>query len=175
MKTNSHFQPFSALMALAFFSGRREIVSVIMQIGDDIRKLIAATEVVLYPEPLMIVSVSRDEEEKARRLMEDLEPFSSITFDVSEVSLVLKTEEWDDLKDNFRDYEEEGPYRLITFDIVLDLAIVGYLAVISRILADAGISIYALSTYLRDHVLVKESDAETAVNVLRGLIAECKT
>ena len=161
-------------MALAFFSGRREIVSVIMRIGDDIRKLIAATEVVLYPEPLMIVSVSRDEEEKARRLMEDLEPFSSITFDVSEVSLVLKTEEWDDLKENFHDYEEEGPYRLITFDIVLDLAIVGYLAVISRILADAGISIYALSTYLRDHVLVKESDAETAVNVLRGLIAECK-
>ena len=141
---------------------------------EGIRKLIAATEIALYPEPLMIVSVSRDEEEKARRLMEDLEPFSSITFDVSEVSLVLKTEEWDELKENFHDYEEEGPYRLITFDIVLDLAIVGYLAVISRILADAGISIYALSTYLRDHVLVKESDAETAVNVLRGFIEECK-
>ena len=145
-----------------------------MRIGDDIRKLIAATEVVLYPEPLMIVSVSRDEEEKARHLTEDLEPFSSITFDVSEVSLVLKTEEWDGLKGNFHDFEEEGPYRLITFDIVLDLAIVGYMAVISRILADAGISIYALSTYLRDHVLVKDSDAETAVNVLRELIEECK-
>ena len=145
-----------------------------MRIGDDIRKLIAATEVVLYPEPLMIVSVSRDEEDEARRLMEDLEPFSSITFDVSEVSLVLKTEEWEDIKENFHDYEEEGPYRLITFDIVLDLAIVGYLAVISRILADSGISIYALSTYLRDHILVKESNAETAMEVLKGLIEECK-
>ena len=145
-----------------------------MHIEEGIRKLIAATEVVLYPEPLMIVSVSRDEEEKARRLMEDLDPFSSITFDVSEVSLVVKTVEWDNLKENFHYYEEEGPYRLITFDIVLDLSIVGYLAVISRILADAGISIYALSTYLRDHVLVKESDAETSVNVLRGLIEECK-
>jgi hypothetical protein len=145
-----------------------------MRIGDDIRKLIAATEVALYPEPLMIVSVSRDEEEKARRLMKDFESFSSITFDVSEVSLILKTEEWEDLKENFHDYEEEGPYRLITFDIVLDLSIVGYLAVISRVLADAGISIYALSTYLRDHVLVKESDAETAVNILRVLIEECK-
>jgi len=145
-----------------------------MRIGDDIRKLIAATEVVLYPEPLMIVSVSRDEEDEARHLMEDLEPFSSITFDVSEVSLVLKTEEWEDIKENFHDYEEEGPYRLITFDIVLDLAIVGYLAVISRILADSGISIYALSTYLRDHILVKESNAETAMEVLKGLIEECK-
>lgn len=148
---------------------------IVMRIGDDVRKLIAATEVVLYPDPLMIVSVSRDEEEKARRLMEDLEPFSSITFDVSEVSLVLKANEWDGLKENFHDYEEEGPYRLITFDIVLDLAIVGYLAVISRVLADEGISIYALSTYLRDHVLVKESDAETAVNILKELIEECKT
>ncbi len=122
----------------------------------------------------MIVSVSRDEEEKARRLMEDLEPFSSVTFDVKEVSLVLKAEEWDGLKVNFRDYDEEGPYRLITFDIVLDLAIVGYLAVMSRILADAGISIYALSTYLRDHILVKESDTETAMEALEGLIEECK-
>ena len=148
---------------------------IVMRIGDDVRKLIAATEVVLYPDPLMIVSVSRDEEEKARCLMEDLEPFSSITFDVSEVSLVLKAEEWDGLKENFHDYEEEGPYRLITFDIVLDLAIVGYLAVISRVLADEGVSIYALSTYLRDHVLVKESDAETAVNILKELIEQCKT
>ena len=145
-----------------------------MHIEEGIRKLIAATEVVLYPEPLMIVSVSRDEEEKARRLMEDLDPFSSITFDVSEVSLVVKTVEWDNLKENFHYYEEEGPYRLITFDIVLDLSIVGFLAAISARLAEEGISIYALSTFLRDHVLVKESDAETAVNVLRGLIEECK-
>ena len=145
-----------------------------MRIGDDARKLIAATEVVLYPDPLMIVSVSRDEEEKARRLMGDLEPFSSVTFDVSEVSLVLKTELWNGIKDYFHDYEEEGPYRLITFDIVLDLSIVGYLAVISRVLADAGISIYALSTYLRDHILVRESDAGTAMEVLEGLIEECK-
>jgi hypothetical protein len=145
-----------------------------MRIGDDVRKLIAATEVVLYPEPLTIVSVSRDEEEKARRLIGDLEPFSSVTFDVNEVSLVLETELWNGLIDSFHDYEEEGPYRLITFDIVLDLAIVGYLAVISRVLADAGISIYALSTYLRDHILVKESDIEKAVDVLKGLIEECK-
>jgi hypothetical protein len=145
-----------------------------MHIEEGIRKLIAATEIALYPEPMMIVSVSRHEEEKARRLMEDLVPFSSVTFDVSEVSLVLITEVWNSLKENFREYEEEGPYRLITFDIVLDLSIVGYLAVISRILADAGISIYALSTYLRDHVLVKESDVETAMEALKGLIEECK-
>ena len=161
-------------MGTHLFSQTSHHNAVNMHIEEGIRKLIAATEVVLYPEPLMIVSVSRDEEEKARRLMEDLDPFSSITFDVSEVSLVVKTVEWDDLKENFHYYEEEGPYRLITFDIVLDLSIVGYLAVISRILADAGISIYALSTYLRDHILVKESDAETAMEALKGLIEECK-
>ena len=145
-----------------------------MLIDEDVRKLIAATEAVLHPEPLMIVSVTRDEEEKARHLMAHLEPFSSITFDVSEVSLVLRTEEWGELRGNFHEYEEEGPYRLITFDIVLDLAIVGYLAVVSRVLADAGISIYALSTYLRDHILVKEGDAERAMEALRGLIEECR-
>jgi hypothetical protein len=156
------------------FSQTPHHYAVNMHIDEGIRKLIAATEIALYPEPMMIVSVSRHEEEKVRRLMEDLEPFSSVTFDISEVSLVLKTVEWNDLKENFHDYEEEGPYRLITFDIVLDLSIIGYLAVISRILAEAGISIYALSTYLRDNILVKESDAETAMEALKGLIEECK-
>jgi len=63
---------------------------------------------------------------------------------------------------------------LITFDIVLELSIVGYLAAFSARLAEAGVSIYALSTFLRDHVLVKAEDSERAMKVLQGFIAECR-
>jgi len=145
-----------------------------MLVDDSIKKILSETRILVHPETFTLVSIDRKEEEKARLLLQDLEAFSSMTFDHAEVSLVLRSDKWAEMRGGFRDFKEEGPYRLITFDIVLDLAIVGYLAVISRILADAGISIYALSTYLRDHVLVKESDAETAMNVLRGLIEECK-
>ena len=46
------------------------------------------------------------------------------------------------------------------------------MAVVSRRLADEGVSIYALSTFLRDHILVKESDCLRAMEALRSLIEE---
>ena len=148
---------------------------VIRMVNDtDIGALLASTEILVHPEDYMLVSVSREEESKAREILGKTDAFSSITFDYAEVSLVLKAEEWDELKGGFREYKVEGPYRLITFDIVLDLSIVGFLAVVSARLAEAGVSIYALSTFLRDHILVKGEDADVAEKVLAGLIEDSK-
>jgi hypothetical protein len=141
---------------------------------ENITRLLAETEITIHPDPFTIVSIDRSEEDKARTFLVDLAPFSSLTFDVAEVSLVVKENEWSSLRNIFEKYQEEGPYRLITFDIVLDLAIVGFMAVVSRRLADEGVSIYALSTYLRDHILVKEGDCGKAVEALRSLIAESR-
>jgi len=145
-----------------------------MPVDDNIRKLLAKTEVFLHPDAFTLVSIDRIHEEKARRLIQELKAFSSITFDLAEVSLVVKNGDWARLREGFDDYEEEGPYRLITFDIVLDLSIVGFLAAISARLAQEEISIYALSTFLRDHILVKSEDAERAFEVLQELIDQCK-
>lgn len=145
-----------------------------MVINVNIRRLLASTKVDLHPEPMMIVSIDSREEEKAKNLLGELKAFSSVTFDYSEVSLVLKTEEWEEIEQSFNGFLVEGPYRLITFDIVLDLSIVGFLAAVSARLAEAGISIYALSTFLRDHILVKEEDAKRAEKVLLQLIEECR-
>ncbi|MEE8355476.1 MAG: ACT domain-containing protein [Candidatus Bathyarchaeia archaeon] len=145
-----------------------------MDLEAKIRKLLAETVIILHPDSFTIVSIERSEEDKARSIVAHLDTFSSVTFDVAEVSLVVKAEDWAALRDRFGEYREEGPYRLITFDIVLDLSIVGFMAVVSRRLADEGVSIYALSTYLRDHILVKEGDCGKAVETLRGLIAESR-
>jgi hypothetical protein len=143
-----------------------------MALDENIRRLLAETVITLHPDSFMIVSIDRSEEDKARGIIADLNPFSSLTFDVAEVSLVVKAENWVGLREMFEEYQEEGPYRLITFDIVLDLSIVGFMAVVSRRLADEGVTIYVLSTYLRDHILVKEGDCVKAVDALRSLIAE---
>ncbi len=141
---------------------------------ENITRLLAETVITLHPDPFTIVSIDMSEEDKARTFLVDLAPFSSLTFDVAEVSLVVKENEWSSLRNIFEKYQEEGPYRLITFDIVLDLAIVGFMAVVSRRLADEGVSIFALSTYLRDHILVKEGDCVKAMEALRSLIAESR-
>ena len=88
---------------------------------------------------------------------------------------MLRSAEWESLKENFKDYKVEGPYRLFTFDIVLDLSIVGFLSVVSTALAESGVSVYAISTYLKDHILVKKRDAARALSVLNGLISSAKT
>jgi len=49
----------------------------------------------------------------------------------------------------------------------LDFALTGILASLSAPLADAGISIFALSTFDTDYVLVKARDLENAIRVLR--------
>jgi hypothetical protein len=49
----------------------------------------------------------------------------------------------------------------------LDFALTGILASLAAPLADAGISIFAISTFDTDYVLVKARDLEKAMRVLR--------
>ena len=50
----------------------------------------------------------------------------------------------------------------------LDFGLTGILAGISRTLADKGISIFAVSTYDTDYILVREKDLECACKALEG-------
>lgn len=140
----------------------------------EIQPFFASTKIKEDPEDYLIISIDRKEEEKTKIFLSNLGPWSSVTFDHNEISVVLNKETWSKLRKNFKMIQEEGPFRLLTFDIVLDLSLVGYLSVISGLLAEAGIGIYGVSTYLRDHILVKKKDVKQAVNILEELIDSCK-
>lgn len=49
---------------------------------------------------------------------------------------------------------------------VLEFSLIGILARISSLLANAGISIFALSTYNTDYILVKKENLDKAVTIL---------
>ena len=51
---------------------------------------------------------------------------------------------------------------------VLDLGMVGVIAGISRILADANVSIFSVSTYNTDYILIRTRDVDMAVRALRA-------
>lgn len=63
---------------------------------------------------------------------------------------------------------EPGWVRL-TFDVVLPFELVGFLAVVAGALAERGVSVFALSAYSTDHVLVRADDEDRAVETLTGL------
>lgn len=62
--------------------------------------------------------------------------------------------------------EREDGWRGFRIEGVLDFALIGILSKISTLLAENGISIFALSTYNTDYVLVKNENFEKAIEVL---------
>lgn len=52
---------------------------------------------------------------------------------------------------------------------ILDFALVGVIAGIARVLADAKISIFTVSTYNTDYILLKTHDVGTAVSALTAV------
>ena len=100
------------------------------------------------------------------------DPFGVVIVDKDEVTLIIPVDVLDDFAKRLHDVERSSDvYRLITFDIVLDFSVVGFMAGISRALADANISILPLAAFSRDHLLVKKADFDKAWGILLGLKA----
>ncbi len=92
--------------------------------------------------------------------------FSALVVDKDEVTLVLPQDTWEPFAARLPDYRVVDDFRLITFDSPLDMALVGFMALISQVLAKAGVSLIALSAFERDHILVPAAQFQLAWNTL---------
>lgn len=120
----------------------------------------------------VIVSLGLDSYREALAGLADAKDFTSITRDKDEITLIAAEEEWARLASRFPGAAVQTRRRMIAFDTVLDFTVVGFIAEISRALADAGISIINTSTYRTDIVFVDEVRFDAAVAaVKRALIA----
>lgn len=98
------------------------------------------------------------------------EPFSALIVDKDEVTLIVPADALTAFTSRLRDYQvSEAQYRLITLDVALDPALVGFLARVSAALAAAGVSILPYAAYTRDHLLVPSEQFEKAWNTLEHL------
>ena len=85
--------------------------------------------------------------------------------DKNEITVVINQKQIDD-EDVI---EIEKDWKILTFDMVLPFNLVGFLAKVSKILADEKISIFAISAYSTDHILVKEKDLSKTIKKLESL------
>jgi hypothetical protein len=112
------------------------------------------------------------------RLLEspELSPRAASIFmllkDEHEVTLLLEEGDWRAMRHVARDARVEGGFRLVTFDLVLDWSVVGFLSHVTSLLAQAGISCGALSAFSRDHLLIKQDDLGKALRILSAHVAE---
>lgn len=65
--------------------------------------------------------------------------------------------------------EAEKDWKLITFNAILDFSLIGFISKISSALAEANISIFVISSYSTDHILVKKKDLDKTLEILRKL------
>jgi uncharacterized protein len=92
--------------------------------------------------------------------------------DKHEVTLVLDEIDFEKLRSALGDAKVARQYRMLTFDIELDLNIVGFLAEVSRILAGAEVPVIALSSFSRDHLLIRQGDLARALKSLGPHVSE---
>lgn len=87
--------------------------------------------------------------------------FYSITKTEDELSIVS-------LEENIPlDIKCEKHWRILKIQGPLDFSLVGILSKISSLMAENSISIFAISTYDTDYILIKENNIEKAINVLQ--------
>lgn len=86
--------------------------------------------------------------------------FFSITKTLDELSIVCVQ---DNIPNNIKC---EKDWRILKIEGPLDFSLTGILAPISTILAQKGISIFAVSTYDTDYILVKDKDIDNAILAL---------
>jgi hypothetical protein len=89
-------------------------------------------------------------------------PLSCVVRSPDEVSVVCRAS---DVPDGVRC---EGPWAVLSVRGPLEFSMVGILAALAAALADAGISLFAVSTFDTDHLLVARADADAAVAALRA-------
>ena len=87
--------------------------------------------------------------------------FVSLTISNGEISLVCEEEKAP------RARKTEKGWRALRVKGPLDFTLVGIMAHISSVLADAGISLFAVSTYETDYVLVKEENIIRTIEALK--------
>lgn len=138
-------------------------------------ELLKNSSVEVAPETFFLVSLRHED---WLRLLEnpELSPRMTAPFmifrDKFEVTLLLDEVDYGTIRHAVRDSKVQGGFRLLTFDTVLDFSVVGFLAEVSRILAEAGVSIVALSAFSRDHIMVSQADLPNALKALGPYVAE---
>ena len=92
--------------------------------------------------------------------------------DAHEVTLILDDQDLRNMRPGLAEAKVANGYRLLTFETVLDLSVVGFMAAVSRILADAGVPLLPVSAFSRDHILIRQTDLPNALKALGPHVAE---
>ena len=141
----------------------------------NVLELLRSTNIVIAAETFVLVSLSLSEWKTLCATQNTFRQISGphmVLADAFEVTLLLSETSFRAVAPAYLGGKIEGGFRLLTFDIALDFSVVGFMAEVSRILAEAGVSILPISAFSRDHLLIKQDQLATALEALGPHVGE---
>lgn len=143
--------------------------------SKNAEEILKSSKLLVSPDTFHVVSVDHD---RWRDLLSDphLSPRMESEFlifkDRWEVTIVVDDEDFKTLRSGLTDARIESGFRLLSFDAEMEFDVVGFIAAVSSVLAESGISILPAFSFRRDHVLLKQEDLAAALKAFRGIVDE---
>ena len=132
-------------------------------------------ELRVWPETYRLVSLPPALLAEAAKLVQaSAMTFVALVRESEEVSLTIDESIWRYSRLKWQATRDDGPYRVITIDLAMELDVVGFIAPALARLAEAGIPVIPQCAHRTDHVVVREEDLARAVATLEEMIGKCR-
>lgn len=137
--------------------------------AQDVRSILQNAELYIDPDTYAYIKLPVSAITVAASIVAEIgEPFTALIVDKDEVTLLIPDEAVTDFESRLRGHTiNPVKLRLITFDVELDMSVIGFMAAVSAVLAEADVTIFPFAAYSRDHVLVPADKLEAAVEALQ--------
>lgn len=100
--------------------------------------------------------------------------FAMITANTTELSILVEESLWSECDLRRLTIAVDGPYRVITLDVTMELGIVGYLAPFLKCLSEGGVCVFANCAFSNDHLIVQNEQLDDAIEILDSFIKSCQ-
>jgi hypothetical protein len=138
------------------------------ELSVDLKKLLARTKPVVFPEDYVIVYLPVGIKAIPGEWFRPATTrFAVVIQEPKVITMVVPRRKWLGMKSMFEKYDVSGPMKVICFDVKLSLVSSGYLCAIGSVLTESNIRSIAISSFKNDHIIVPKADLPRTIRILR--------
>lgn len=147
----------------------------IFKMNKELNELFSKVKFKALPQDFLIINIPLNQYEKVSKNFKKIKNnFYSLILEKEGITLIISNKNWNKIKSDFNKHKIEAGYKIISYNVNTDLNLVGFLSMVSKILADKGISLNVFSAYYKDYFLIKKSKVKLAVKELNKSINKYK-
>lgn len=144
-------------------------------ISAGLKQLLTRTNLVVFPEDFVVVYLPVGIKAiPGEWFLPATTRFAVVIQEPKIITMVVPRGKWLRMQNMFENYEVDGPFKVISFDVKLSMVTSGYMAAIGSVLTEAHLSSVPISSFRHDHILVPKADLPHTVRVLRDFLDGCK-